>query len=151
MSQATSSLSISRPPDVVWSAIADITRMGEWSPECVACRWIGDATAPAVGASFEGDNVAKLAGRTVKKWTTCSQITACEPGKVFEFVAEGVTTWRYELVPDGDSTTVTESFRYTNGGLQHFIYDTILRRPAVMTKGMQRTLERIKTAVESNG
>ena len=70
MSQGTASVVINRRPDEVWAAIADVTRRGEWSPECVAGRWIGGATAAVVDARFEGDNVAMVAGRTVKKWTT---------------------------------------------------------------------------------
>ena len=87
----------------MFAAISDITRMGEWSPECVAGRWVAPATGPAVGAVFEGDNVAAIGPVTLKKWTTSSTVTACEPGAVFEFVAEGYTTWRYELSEnDGD-------------------------------------------------
>ncbi len=43
------------------------------------------------------------------------EVTACEPGKVFEFVAprggDTVTRWRYEFAPNADGgTTLTESF-----------------------------------------
>ena len=34
------------------------------------------------------DNEAKLGPITLKKWTTTSEITAYEPGEVFEFVTE---------------------------------------------------------------
>ena len=78
-STGSATIVIDRSPTEVWAAIADITRMGDYSPECTAGRWKGDATGPAVGAEFEGDNVAKLAGRTLKKWTTTSKVTACEP------------------------------------------------------------------------
>ena len=57
------------------------------------------ATGPAVGARFEGDNIAKAGPMTLKKWTTTSEITQCTPNQVFEFVAEGFTTWRYEYHP----------------------------------------------------
>jgi hypothetical protein len=142
------SLLIAAPADDVWAAIADVTRMGEWSPECVAARWVGDATGPAVGAEFEGDNEARVAGRVVKRWTTTSVVTACEPGRTFAFVAEKYTTWRYELVAEGASTRVTESFEYVASGLMGTLYDTVLMRPRLMTSGMQRTLERIKDALE---
>jgi hypothetical protein len=150
MKTGTASVVIDRAPDEVWRAIADVTRMGEWSPECIACRWVG-VDGPAMGASFEGDNVARVAGRTVKTWTTTSQVTACEPGRVFEFVAEGLTTWRYELQPEGGGTRVTETFSYEPSGLQGFFYETILRRTAGMTKGMERTLARLETVLEAGG
>jgi uncharacterized protein YndB with AHSA1/START domain len=150
MPHGSAKVTIRRPADDVFGAIADITRMGEWSPECIACRWIGGAEGPAVGARFEGDNVARIAGRTVKTWTTTSEVTTCEPGRVFEFIAEGYTTWRYELVTVGSATEVTESFDYAPGGfVDRYLYTMLLRRPAMMGKGMQRTLERVKAALEA--
>lgn len=148
-STGTASVTIDRPPAEVWAAIADVTRMGEWSPECVACRWVGGADGPATGARFEGDNVAKVGSKVVKRWTTTSEVTACEPGAVFEFVAEGYTTWRYEFAPDGAGTRVTERFSYDPKGFQGFMYDTVLRRRTGMTKGMEATLARVKAAIEA--
>ena len=46
-------------------------------------------------------------------------------------------------------TKVTESFWYEVKGLQRVVYDVLLRRPAAMTKGMNRTLERLRSGVES--
>lgn len=140
---------IHRSPQEVWSAIADVTRMGEWSPETNAARWAEGGSAPAVGAKFLGDNAVKVGGRTIKAWTTTSEVTACEPGVVFEFVAEGYTTWRYDFAAEGAGTTVTESFSYVPKGLQGFIYGTVLRRRSAMTKGMRSTLARVKSTLES--
>jgi uncharacterized protein YndB with AHSA1/START domain len=147
-SVGTASIHIDRPPDVVWAAIADITRMGQWSPECVAARWVGDG-GPAVGATFEGDNEARVGSRVVKRWTTTSVVTACEPGAVFEFLASEYTTWRYEFSADGDGTRVVESFSYVPQGFQGFMYDTVLRRRPAMTKGMHATLARVKSVLET--
>jgi hypothetical protein len=150
MVEGSASIEINHDPAVVFSAIADVTRMGEWSPECVEARWVEGATGPAVGARFEGDNRVVWFGVTVKKWTTTSEITACVPGEVFEFVAEGYTTWRYRLEPHGTATKVTESFEFpSQTGARKFVYETLLRRSAAMVKGMRHTLERIKQAVES--
>jgi len=145
----SATLVIDRPPLEVWSAIADITRMGEWSPECIAARWKGDATAPVVGAEFEGDNIVSLGTFTLKRWTTTSAVTACEPGACFEFSVEGSTTWRYVFEAAGSGTKVTETFSYAVKGLQGFVYGYVLARPRTMTKGMQRTLQRLKTTLES--
>jgi hypothetical protein len=150
LSTGSASVVVGRPPLEVWSVLADITRMGEWSPECIAGRWAGGATGPAVGASFEGDNVAKVGGRVMKRWTTTSKVTGCEPGVLFEFVAEGYTTWRYEFAAEGNGTRVTERFSYAPKGFQGFMYDTVMRRPSMMTKGMQATLERAKAAIEAS-
>ena len=152
MRTGTASVVVDRTPADVWTAVSDITRMGQWSPECIAGRWVAPASGPAVGAKFEGDNVAQLGRFTLKKWTTTSEVTACEPGGCFEFVAEGLTTWRYDFAPAGDgaSTTVTESFSYEPKGAQGFFYETLLRRSRGMTRGMQRTLARMKSTLENN-
>lgn len=150
MITGSASVTIDRPALEVFAAVADITRIGEWSPECTSGRWVGGATGPAMGAKFEGDNKVVIAGITLKKWTTTSEVTACVPGEVFEFVAEGFTTWRYELQPDGAGTKVTESFSFdASKGFQGFLYEKVMRRSSTMTKGMQRTLEQLKSSLSS--
>ncbi len=150
MTTGSASVVIDRDPDTVFAAISDVTRTGEWSPECTSGRWTDGAAGPAVGAKFEGDNALTVAGITLKKWTTTSEVTAYEPGKVFEFVAEGYTTWRYGLEPAGIATKVTESFSFhTASAAQRFIYETVLRRPSSLVKGMQQTLDRIKAHLEA--
>jgi uncharacterized protein YndB with AHSA1/START domain len=141
---------IDRPVADVFAAISDVTRMGEWSPECVGCRWAEGVDGPAVGASFQGDNVAKVGPITAKRWTTTSEVTGYEPDVLFEFVAEGYTTWRYEFEARDGSTTVTESFSFPPPhGMQKFVYETVMRRSTSMVKGMNATLERIKQALEA--
>ena len=112
------------PISEVYAAVTDVTRMGEWSPECTACRWIGDASGPAVGAEFAGDNVAALGPITLKRWTTTSKVIDAEPNVSFEFIAEGYSTW------------------------QKWVYGRLLNRQEAMTKGMQLTLDRIKQSLE---
>ncbi len=150
MVEGSARIVINRPASAVFDAIADVTRMGEWSPECTSGRWVLPATGPAGGAKFEGDNVASAGPITLKRWTTTSEITDCVPGKVFEFVAEEYTTWRYELEEQDGVTTVTESYRFPEyEGWQKLVYGTLVRRPKSMVTGMEQTLARIKAAVEA--
>ena len=73
------------------------------------------------------------------------------PMGLFEFIAEGHTTWRYRLAPIATGTKVTESYEYESlHGVQKLVYETLMRRPAAMVRGMQHTLERIKQSVESS-
>ena len=145
MYTAERSVIIQRPLDDVFAAVSDITRMGEWSPECTGGEWVAGAE-PGLGAEFLGHN--KAAG---KRWTTTSEVTGYEPGAVFEFTAEGHTVWRYEFESVDGGTRLTESYVYPPfGGARGFLYDTILRRPAAMAKGMQRTLDRIKERLEAS-
>src|SRR6476620_11117099 len=44
------------PPEHVYTLVSDITRMGEWSPECIKCAWTKGATGPEVGARFKARN-----------------------------------------------------------------------------------------------
>jgi len=146
----STSITIDRPVADVFAAISDVTRMGDWSPECVACRWDDGVVAPSVGATFSGDNVAKAGPVTLKKWTTTSEITGYVPDELFEFVAEGYSTWRYEFEARGVSTVVTESFSFSSPtGVQKFLYETVMRRSSGMVKGMDATLARLKAALEA--
>lgn len=141
---------VDRPVAEVFAAVSDIARMGEWSPECVACRWGDGVEGPSVGATFQGDNVAKIGPITAKRWTTTSEVTAYEPNALFEFVAEGYSTWRYEFEAREGSTAVTESFSFPPpAGVQKFLYETVLRRSRSMVKGMDATLARIKQTLEA--
>ncbi|MBI4883394.1 MAG: SRPBCC family protein [Actinobacteria bacterium] len=148
MITGTATITIDRPPQQVWAAITDITRMGDWSPECIAARWAGGATGAALGAKFEGDNEVRIAGRVAKRWTTTSTITACTPTTRFEFNVEGYTTWSYDLQPVDGGTRVTEKFQYESKGFKGFVYRRVLLRQRMMRKGMQRTLARVKAALE---
>lgn len=131
---------IASAPQTVYDLVSDITRMGEWSPECISGEWLDGATGPAVGAKFKGTN--KLG---FYKWSTSPVVTAADPGKVFEFNA-GATTWRYEFTPVEGGTSVTESFVVTSKMTR--VYSTIARRRAGLVRGMAKTLERIKTSIE---
>ena len=54
--QLVVSRDIAAAPNVVFTALTDMTRMGEWSPECYEAEWKDGATGPAVGATFTGHN-----------------------------------------------------------------------------------------------
>ena len=139
---------IARRPPEVFAAVADITRMGQWSPETKACRWLGNGE--ALGARFEGDNEATLGPVTLKRWTTVSEVTAYEEPSVFEFVTEGVTTWRFEFSPEGEGTRVTESFAHPpTTGVQRVLYNLLGSRRRAMEKGMEQTLGRLKSVLEA--
>ncbi len=70
------SIVMDAPPDDVWALVADVTRMGEWSPENKGAEWLDGATGPAVGARFKGRNQ-----RGKSRWSTKCEITASRPGE----------------------------------------------------------------------
>lgn len=53
--QGSASIEIEAKPDAVWTLVADVTRMGELSPECVRVEWTDEAaTNCEVGDEFHG-------------------------------------------------------------------------------------------------
>jgi uncharacterized protein YndB with AHSA1/START domain len=52
--QGRASVDIAAPPELVYDLITDVTRMGDWGPECYRCEWLDGATAPSIGARFRG-------------------------------------------------------------------------------------------------
>lgn len=137
---------VKAPPDRVWAMVADVTRMGEWSPENVGGEWLDGATGPVVGARFKGHNKQGPA-----KWSTVATVTAAEPGREFAFsVAPTGVTWRYQFLPSADGTEVVESYQLPPGPMHRLLSDILglLGRRKQMEGGMQQTLERLKAAAE---
>ena len=72
--------SIAATPETAWELIADITRMGDWSPETTSAEWTGPSNGPAAGARLKGTNQMGS-----KKWRSGCVVTACVPGERFAF------------------------------------------------------------------
>jgi len=150
-------LHVSAPPETLYELVSDVTRMGEWSPETVRCRWLDGATGPTVGARFKGTN-----RRAFMRWSTKPRVVAAEPGREFAFVVNlvvfqrAMTKWRYQFEPAaGGGTDVTESFEMVNDLPWYISFSErslmgIKDRKADLIAGMQRTLERIKAVAEAN-
>ena len=145
----TASVTIAAAPGTVWDMVSDVTRMGEWSPECTGGRWIGKHRAPVVGARFVGFN-----RRGWARWATTCEVVEAEPGRSFAFrVRETGVVWGYRFEPDGDGTVVTET--RDNRGARTWLVR--LAGPFVggmeshaeeLREGMRQTLDRIKAAAE---
>ena len=91
---------IDAPPERVYQLVSDVTRMGEWSPECRRCRWLDGAEGPAVGARFRGYN-----RRGWLRWSMLCRVTSAEPGRVFAFetvapIKGAQSRWRYDIQPE---------------------------------------------------
>lgn len=141
---------IDASPDLVWSLVSDVTRIGRYSPETFEAEWLDGATGPAVGAKFRGHVKRNEKGPTY--WTTCT-VVASDPGQEFAFGVgkpdKPLNVWRYHLEPAGDGTDITESFTLTPTlGLR--VYWALLgwARGRTNRRGMQRTLEAVKADAE---
>jgi uncharacterized protein YndB with AHSA1/START domain len=141
---------IDAPAERVYELVSDVTRMGEWSPECVKCEWQGDATGPAVGARFRGSNRQGIA-----RWSTTAEVVRAEPGREFAFTTKmgqrDITRWRYVFTPTNGGTDVTESFEsaYTPFFVRVAERTVMRNRPSQLETGMRTTLERLKAAAEA--
>jgi Polyketide cyclase / dehydrase and lipid transport len=139
------------PAGRIWALVADVTRIGEFSPETFEAEWTGGATGPEPGARFRGH--VKRNGKGPVYWTTCT-VTVSEPGREFAFaVGDGrraLNTWRYVLTPAGDGTDVTESFELTPLPLLR-LYWALLgwARGRTNVNGMRTTLERVRAVAEA--
>ena len=145
------SIVIAGSPEGLYDMVADITRMGEWSPVCKACWW-DEGAGPAVGAWFTGRN--ELPDRT---WETRSQVVAADRGREFAFVVGGkFARWGYTFTPVQEGTRVTESWQFLPDGIamfqERFGTDAeaqIANRSQAAETGMPITLAAIKRAAEA--
>jgi uncharacterized protein YndB with AHSA1/START domain len=98
---------IAAPPEAVYAAISDVTRMGEWSEECYACEWHEGVDGPAVGATFDGHN-----RNGDNEWTSQGKVIEAEPGRAFAFECSMMdfhySTWGYRIEPTAAGCRVTE-------------------------------------------
>jgi uncharacterized protein YndB with AHSA1/START domain len=144
-------LVIPAPPEALYEVIADISRMGELSPEVVSCRWLGDATEPVVGARFAARNKFSRGPAIGNKCV----ITAVEPGRRISWSRTepfgGTVEWTYEFRPHAEGTEVVESYRVlkpvSRFGWVIIGFFSSKERAKVQREGMQRTLERLRDAV----
>ena len=147
------STEIAAPPETVYALVSDVTRMGEWSPECVKAVWAKGATGPAVGARFKAWN----RGRRGPAWFNTPVVTVADPGRAFAFNRSGPGigsyTWRYDLTPTSGGTRLTESYdveRPLSKAMSWITQKWVGSddRDADLRTGMETTVQRIKDAAE---
>ena len=101
---------IAASAEAIFEAITDITRMGEWSPECLRAEWSDGFSEPAVGAMFMGYNV-----NGDKEWAIESEIVELVANERFFFDCISSITpgfvfarWGYTFEPTPTGCKVTE-------------------------------------------
>ena len=144
-------LHVNAPPRDVWALLADLDRMGEWSPECYQVTWLDGAGSPAeVGARFRGRN-----RRGPVRWSMVCEVKTVEPGSEISWstVQRGreLVRWCYRFEPAEGGSDVTESFEVLwLPPLARLFEDVIMvNRDRTREDAMRATLERIKHAAES--
>jgi hypothetical protein len=148
--QGSATVHMAAAADKVWGLITDVSQIGRYSPETFEAEWLDGATGPALGARFRGHVKRNEIGPVY--WTVC-RVTACEPGREFGFEVllgdRAVNNWLYRLVPSGDGTDVTESFRMNSSPFVnvYWLFGGFLRQRRNI-RDMTKTLHRIKDVAE---
>ena len=146
-------VTIAAPPERVHALVADITRMGEWSPVNTGGEWDDDTH-----TWFRGRN--ETPERT---WETRCRVDANEPGKEFTFIncSDGsgdYVRWSYTFAPSAAGTEVTESWQllpdYPGMLSRRFevvdIPAVLDERLATAKTGIATTLANLKQAAEAS-
>jgi hypothetical protein len=150
MAGGTATIHVNATPEAVYDLVADISRMGEWSPETYRAHWVGGATGAAVGARFRGWNK-----EGPVRWATDPVIEVADRGRELTFTTTlfglgRFTTWSYKMRPGADGgTDLEESWSQTArlGPLSRLFEG---RRAEMLQQGMEQTLARIKAAAEAD-
>ncbi len=100
---------VAAPAEEVWAMIADLPRMGEWSPENEGGEWLNGATGPAPGVTFRGTN-----RNGSKTWKMLVTLVDVEPGRRLSFRTSSMgapsAEWSYDIEPTDTGCRVTESW-----------------------------------------
>ena len=144
---------VAAPPEAVYDLVADITRMGEWSPVCTAGEWVDDTKASFIGTNALGEFT----------WQTTCRVDTAARGEEFTFVNLGLqgdeelVRWSYRFVPMADGTELTESWEVLPGyepSMKALAPDMNLKEYLDGVKpntqvGMAETLAKVKAAAEA--
>lgn len=147
-------------PELVWDLVADVTRIGQWSPECTGAAWLAEPGGPWPGARFTGHN--RLANGF--EYDVTCVVTEADRPRAFAWVVlddSGApsSSWQYSIdaLPAGGTTI---RHRFTHGPGDSFLRqaaatapDTAARllatRQHTLRANMTATLRAIKAAAES--
>ncbi|NMM88449.1 polyketide cyclase [Rhodococcus sp. SRB_17] len=143
------SIDINASPQDVWAIVADLQRMGEWSPQCKKMKVIG-------GTVREGAKTFNINRSGFLIWPTSAKVVRFEPNKSIAFrIAENGTIWSYELEPTATGTKVTERREAPHGTskVSQFLVKTVFggndKFEVDLVKGMNATLKRVKNEAEA--
>jgi uncharacterized protein YndB with AHSA1/START domain len=141
---------IDAPRERVWTLLADLERMGEWSPECYRVEWLDGARSPAVpGARFRGWN---RYGRM--RWAVTCEVKTSDPARelTFSTIDHGreMVRWRYRLDSTNSGTDLSESFEVIWLSFAGRLAEDFLMRDRDRRRqeAMRATVERIKAIAE---
>jgi uncharacterized protein YndB with AHSA1/START domain len=155
---------VAAPPELVWDLVADVTRVGGWSPECIQVAWLGEPGRPQPGARFTGRNRFPNGF----EYEVACAVTEADRPRAFAWVvlddsgdpARPSSLWRYRIdtLPGGRSRVRQ---RFTHGPGVSFLREVAAQAPdraaAIIAArrdrlraNMSATLRAMKAVAESS-
>jgi len=151
LTQDSQDIVIHATPQHLYDMVADLPRMGEWSPECQNVEWEEGATGPAEGAKFVGHNRGGPFG--LMRWSRHGRVMTADPGREFGFSTEEggreSTHWHYRFDAVEGGTRVTESYEVKWIPAWARIIDVPTNRHSELLEAMRHTLAQLKSAAEA--
>lgn len=151
-SVVSESIQISAEPAAVYDLIADVSAVGQFSPEATGA--LGAGARLSVGDTFWGTN-----RRGPWIWATRCRVTSADQGVAFAFDVDfgpfPISSWTYEIQAVEGGCSVTESWVDRREGRRGKL---VSRAGSVLIPGprdehnrrsIRQTLEALKVAAES--
>jgi hypothetical protein len=142
---------VAADPEAVWNVVLDVTRVGEWSHECLECSFLGGATRAEPGARFRGRN-----RQGILRWGRVCEVLSTEDRElVWRTVPTTIypdsTVWRIRVTPTDGGTRLEQSFDVVRAPkVLDIVYATIAPahrdRAAALTDDLRRLGELAITA-----
>lgn len=150
------SIVIDGRPEVLYDLVADVSRMGQWSPV-------------STGGTYDADDPTWFTGRNAigeTTWETRCHVVAADRGREFAFVNHGrdgkweMVRWGFTFSPADGGTQVTQTWEvlpdYERGFADEgpeagSLADRLDMMQHMAIGGMRTTLEHLKAHVEDAG
>ncbi len=146
---------IAAPVETIYDFIAEMTNMGEISPECTGGEWESETRGPGsmfIGANDDGQ----------RTWQRRMRIVTADAPSEFAFENFGdpslpaseadrpVAKWTYRFSPHPDGTLVEEHWElYDHPRIREFGEERMRTRQSTNQAGIEETLANLKQHFES--
>ncbi|QKV97011.1 SRPBCC family protein [Streptomyces sp. NA02950] len=166
--EVRASAHVSVAPNDIYAVVSDLSRSGEWSPECQGGAWVSGEPS-TVGALFRGRNfrpqdVVGWAPLVRGTWYTQARVVAAEPGRTFRWMMlshaceDQESIWGFDIEPADGGSLLTHHFRMgkATAGIHKIVakLDETARKKfiddwtAKLERDLKETLKRIKDISE---